>query len=162
MSLVTDRKDLDTTIGEDGQQQNYLVLSEEERAKGFVRPVCCAYIHQGRAICGKLRGLGALDVGMVAWVCVDVAKHGGDCSAWRQATAPELKRLQDTGFLGGCGSVTTMGKALAETYAREPSFYTGTFCTKCKAHFPVGKDGEFAWVAEGPRELSIDGTKVGT
>lgn len=53
-----------------------------------------------------------------------------------------------------CGAVTIMGPALAETYARDPYFYSGTFCATCRAHFPVGNDGEFVW----------DGTdeKVGT
>ena len=44
-----------------------------------------------------------------------------------------------------CGAVTTMGQALAETYARDPFFYAGTFCGQCCAHFPVGEDGEFVW-----------------
>jgi len=44
-----------------------------------------------------------------------------------------------------CGDQTTMGHALAETYARDPAFYSATFCVTCKAHFPVGKDGEFVW-----------------
>ena len=52
-----------------------------------------------------------------------------------------------------CGSVTTMGQALAETYARDPHFYSGTFCANCCAHYPVGEDGEFVW--------TDDGTKVG-
>lgn len=84
-----------------GQQKGYVVLSEEERAKGFVRPVRDSYIHEK------------------------------------------------------CGAVTTMGRALAETYARDPYFYSGTFCATCRSHFPVGDiDGEFVW----------DGTteKVGT
>lgn len=53
-----------------------------------------------------------------------------------------------------CGAVTTMGQTLAETYARDPAFYSGTFCVGCRAHFPVGEDGQFVW----------DGTdeKVGT
>jgi hypothetical protein len=53
-----------------------------------------------------------------------------------------------------CGAVTTMSKELAETYAAKPAFYSGTFCVRCKTHFPVGEDGEFVW----------DGTdiKVGT
>jgi hypothetical protein len=47
-----------------------------------------------------------------------------------------------------------MGQTLAETYARDPAFYSGTFCCGCGKHFPVGEDGEFVW----------DGTdvKVGT
>lgn len=74
-----------------GMQRDYIVLSEEERARGFVRPVRRSYIHET------------------------------------------------------CGSVTTMGVALAQTYARDPHFYGGTFCAKCRAHFPVGPNGQFIW-----------------
>lgn len=83
----------------DGQQKGYVILCDEERAKGFVRPVRDRYRH--------------------------------------------LK----------CGTTTTMGRELSETYARDPSFYDGTFCVRCGGHFPVGADGEFEW---------LDGTKVGT
>ena len=79
-------------LRDNGQQKGYVVLSAEERAKGFVRPVRQSYVHDR---CG--------------------------------------------------GGVTTMGLALAETYARDPSFYTGTFCAICREHFPVGADGEFTW-----------------
>jgi hypothetical protein len=82
-----------------------VVLSEEERAKGFVRPVRDTYKHVGRD--GNSR----------------------------------------------CGWTTKMGRALAETYARDPTFYSGTFCSNCRTHYPVGEDGEFVW---------LDGTKVGT
>jgi hypothetical protein len=44
-----------------------------------------------------------------------------------------------------CGSVTTMGRALSETYARDPSFYGATFCVRCNRHLPVA---EFAWTAD--------------
>lgn len=44
-----------------------------------------------------------------------------------------------------CGGVTTMGQSIAETYARDPYFYSGTFCIDCGKHFPVGEDGEFVW-----------------
>lgn len=57
-----------------------------------------------------------------------------------------------------CGHITTMARAIAETYARDPQFYTGTFCTTCGSHFPVGEDGEFVW-------YEMDGTtgpKVGS
>jgi hypothetical protein len=54
-----------------------------------------------------------------------------------------------------CGTVTTMGRAIAETYARDPKFYGGTFCVGCRDHFPVGPDGEFVWSV--PRE----GTPLG-
>ena len=45
----------------------------------------------------------------------------------------------------GCGFVTTMGDALAETYARQPGFYGSTYCVNCAMHLPVGLDGEFVW-----------------
>jgi hypothetical protein len=44
-----------------------------------------------------------------------------------------------------CGTMTTMGQELAETYARCPDFYSGTFCCGCGAHFHVGESGEFVW-----------------
>lgn len=90
--LTTDPSDPRLTHGNDAapvpQAQAYLVLSEEERAKGFVRPYRDAYKH-------------------------------------------------DT-----CGTVTTMGRALSETYARDPKFYGGTYCVKCSMHRPVS---EFHW-----------------
>jgi hypothetical protein len=81
-----------------GMQKGYIVLSAEERARGFVQPVRRTYVHTK------------------------------------------------------CGVATTMGLALAETYARDPHFYSGTFCVGCRAHFPVGPEGEFIW---------DDGSKVG-
>ena len=47
-----------------------------------------------------------------------------------------------------CNSTTTMGLALAETYARDPTFYSGTFCCNCAAHFPLD---QFVW--EGTNEI---------
>lgn len=79
-----------------GQQKEYIVLSAEERAKGFVRPVRHSYIHTP------------------------------------------------------CGSTTSMGNSLAETYARDPYFYSGTFCCKCGTHFPLD---QFKWT---------DGQSVGS
>ena len=81
------------------QAAAYLVLSEEERAKGFVRPVRRSYVHEA------------------------------------------------------CGASTTMGQALAETYARDPKFYGATYCVRCRMHRPVGPHGEFHW---------DDGSKVGS
>ena len=81
------------------QADAYLVLSEQERAAGFVRPVRRSYVHTT------------------------------------------------------CGAVTTMGQAIAETYARNPGFYGATYCVHCAMHRPVGEHGEFTW---------DDGTKVGT
>jgi hypothetical protein len=41
-----------------------------------------------------------------------------------------------------------MGRAIAETYARDPKFYGGTFCCNCGAHYPLkNPDGSaaFTW-----------------
>jgi hypothetical protein len=57
-----------------------------------------------------------------------------------------------------CGKITTMSRDIAETYARDPKFYSGTFCTTCRDHFPVGENGEFTWYEMDGRE----GPKVGT
>lgn len=72
----------------DGQQKGYVVLSEEERAKGFVRPLRNKYIHKT------------------------------------------------------CGGLTQMHRVIAETYARDPKFYDGTFCAICRKHFPLD---QFVW-----------------
>jgi hypothetical protein len=74
------------------QQQVYLVLSEDERKKGFVRPYRDSYVHKT------------------------------------------------------CGGLTLMGRALSETYARDPKFYGATYCVHCQMHKPVA---EFTWSADG-------------
>lgn len=52
MSITTDRNDPGLhTEKPNGQNESYIVLSEEERAKGFVRPVRQSYIHK---TCGVL------------------------------------------------------------------------------------------------------------
>jgi hypothetical protein len=71
-----------------GQQKGYVVLSAEERSKGFVRHVRRTYRHKT------------------------------------------------------CNTTTSMGLALAETYARDPAFYSGTFCVSCANHFPLD---QFVW-----------------
>lgn len=95
--VTPDHREIDPKTG---MQKGYVVLSAEERAKGFVEPMRRSYVHEK------------------------------------------------------CGVVTTMGQSLAETYARDPFFYSGTFCAGCRGHFPVGEDGEFVW--DGTRQ------KVGT
>lgn len=42
----------------------------------------------------------------------------------------------------GCGVLTRMGRALSETYARNPKFYQRTFCCGCNEHLDVA---EFVW-----------------
>lgn len=59
--------------------------------------------------------------------------------------------LRHTYIHNRCGASTTMASALAETYARDPEFYTETYCCACKKHFPVGPDGEFNWADGGEK-----------
>lgn len=93
--LTTDPTDPRLVRGQDTepvpQADAYLVLSDEEIAKGFVRPVRRSYVHIT------------------------------------------------------CGTSTTMGQKIAETYARDPTFYGGTYCVHCSRHLPVGEHGEFIW-----------------
>ena len=83
--VTDDHREIDPKTG---MQKAYVVLSAEERAKGFIRPVRTEDVHKT------------------------------------------------------CGTRTIMGLALAETYARDPYFYSGTFCAGCQKHFPVD---EFVW-----------------
>lgn len=59
MSLTTDPRDPDLGHGVDNepvpQNKKYLILSEEERGKGFVRPLRRAYIHEK---CGARTSMG--------------------------------------------------------------------------------------------------------
>jgi hypothetical protein len=71
-----------------GLQKDYVVLSQEDRDKGFVRQAHESYVHKP------------------------------------------------------CGSLTRLARGIAETFARDPSFYNGTFCVNCKAHYPLH---EFVW-----------------
>lgn len=98
MSLTSDPTDPRLTHGADPadgpqveQAPVYLVLSDDDRAQGFVRPLRLSYWHEM------------------------------------------------------CGTVTTMARAIAETYARQPAFYGSTYCCGCKQHRPVGAGGEFFW-----------------
>lgn len=58
MGLTSDPDDPRlANIGPDGQQEAYLILSDEERAKGFVRPVRRSYTHTR---CGGVTTMGPL------------------------------------------------------------------------------------------------------
>jgi len=93
--VTTDPNDPRLGFGVDNepvpQQEVYLVLSEEERSKQFVRPYRDSYRHTT------------------------------------------------------CGTVTSMGRALSETYARNPKFYGSTYCAGCRMHRPLK---EFTWTAD--------------
>jgi hypothetical protein len=132
-----------------GLQKGYVILSEEERAKGFVRPVRRTYVHVGvrpefptfPLTEDQQRMLGEHDYVLYE----PYPKEAGRSAIGRYWTRAQLE--------SGCGVATTMGQSLAETYAREPGFYGGTYCVGCGTHFPVGAKGEFIW---------DDGSKVGT
>lgn len=138
MSLTTDPNDPGLKhVDASGMQKTYPVLSDEERAKGFVRPVRRSYVHVGVRPKHPLRDLTPDEherydqYGYVAY------------EQYPESEAPVTGRFWTKAQLtSGCGSVTTMGKALAETYAAQPSFYGSTFCCNCGRHFAVG---EFTW-----------------
>jgi hypothetical protein len=143
MSLTTDRNDPRLGQGVDKtpvpQNAAYLVLSEEERAKGFVRPVRCSYVHVGPS--GPQYPVRDLTPDERERYGDDWAKYEpypeGSLSIGRFW---EQRQLDAVGK--GCGTLTTMGRALAETYAREPGFYGATYCCGCSRHLSVG---EFVW-----------------
>ena len=68
-----------------------------------------------------------------------------------RAPAAFVRPVRQTYRHTTCGNVTTMARAIAETYAHEPTFYGATFCVSCQMHRPV-------WIeADG-----TDGPEVGT
>lgn len=125
---------------ETGQHASYVVLCDAERAKGFVRPYRDAYEHVGRKVerCEATRTDGDYENPRQ---CNRRFQHEGDhqFDALMLLSGPiHFLPLRE----GGCGSVTTMGRALSETYARDPKFYGATFCCSCNRHLPVA---EFVW-----------------
>lgn len=53
-----------------------------------------------------------------------------------------------------CESVTLMGRDLAESVARDPSFYSKTFCVGCGEHVPVE---DVHWKEDGEPWVMADG-----
>lgn len=45
-----------------------------------------------------------------------------------------------------CGTRTKVGSLIAETYAKNPNYYTHTFCVHCKDHYSIE---QFNWVEDG-------------
>ena len=109
MSLTTDPSDPRLGRGSDSaprtQNDVYLVLSEEERAKGFVRPVRTSYRHVGKA--GPKFQLRDLTAEQVAYAG-DYVKF----EVYPESMAPRTGRFwsqADLDAVGkGCGTVTTM------------------------------------------------------
>lgn len=124
-----------------GQQKGYMVLSEAERVKGYVRPVRVSYIHVGlpwpRYPLRDLTENEKDDYAEYGYIKFEVypdseAPKTGEY--WTQA------RIDAVGK--GCKKLTIMHRSIAETYARSPGFYGETFCSTCKEHLPVA---EFTW-----------------
>lgn len=124
----------------DGQHESYWVLSADERAKGYVRPLRHSYRHVGEQPKFPLRDL----------TDEERTRHAG-CNyvkfeVYPESESPKTGRFwTEAALKGGCGTETRMGFALCETYARDPSFYGSTFCAGCRTHFPVA---EFRWVED--------------
>jgi len=145
MGTTTDPSDPRLGHGVDteprGQNPVYLVLSEEERAKGLVRPVRRTYRHIGRRPAHPLRDLTPEEsktydgLGYVAFEIYPESELPATGRFWTEA---DLR--------SGCGERTTMAQDLAETYARDPEFYGATYCCYCQKHLPVA---EFVWVDDG-------------
>lgn len=141
MSLTDDPTNPKLTHGVDTepvpQADVYLVLSEAERAKGFIRPVRKTYVHVGLKHKHPLRDLSEEEherYDQYGYVKFEpYPEESGKLGRyWTQADL-------DT---HGCGTATTMGQALAETYARNPGFYGATYCSGCSMHRSVD---EFVW-----------------
>jgi hypothetical protein len=145
MSLTTDPNHPDLGHGGDDkpvpQNKVYLVLSEEERAKGFTRPFRDAYVHVGRHFVGQTRDLTDEETARFnhpedenPFVLVEMHPDGKE-RWWSKKDYEQIGK-------GACGTVTTMGRELSETYARDPKFYGATYCCTCRMHLPVA---EFRW-----------------
>lgn len=160
-TLTTDRDDPRLGHGVDTeripQHEAYLVLSDEERAKGFVRPVRRSYMHVGApGPVHPLRDLTEEEQGRYDkfdYIKYEEYPEGSKerenaiGSYWTQA------RLDNIGK--GCGTVTSMNQVIAETYARDPNFYGATYCCGCQQHLQVGRQGEFVWVEPDGRTTTL-------
>jgi len=144
------------------QNETYLVLADTERAKGFVRPYRDSYRHVGPT--GPVYPLRDLtldeherydDYGYVKYeeYLRDVPAGASYPSYNGPATGRFWTQAQLDSVGKGCGAITTMGRSIAETYARNPHFYGSTYCVGCQMHRGVGEHGEFVW---------LDGTRVGS
>lgn len=126
------------------QSEAYLVLSEEERAKGFVRPVRLSYKHIGapapKYLLFDLTDEQKARVGTTEYVKFEQYPDGQKATGryWTQAELDNIEK--------GCGTITTMHQAIAETWARTPHFYGATYCVHCGKHLPVS---EFVWLDDG-------------
>jgi hypothetical protein len=127
-----------TELKASGQQLAYVVLTQDEIAKGYVRPFRDSYVHQGIRPKHPLRDL--TDDEKQRYAAFNYVKYeayppdAGSSLVGRFWTERELD--------SGCGVLTRMSFDIAATYARDPKFYGGTFCCGCGKHLPLA---EFVW-----------------
>lgn len=148
--ITTDRVNPSLKVKkENGQNEAYLVLTEEEISKGFVRPLRSKYVHVGKKL--NYKGIHRmLDPGerkeyddkyvAIMTILVD---EDGKFQGGPYVTQEELDAWKEGKEIGGCGTETVISsREIVETYARNPHFYGATFCCGCGKHLPVE---EFVW-----------------
>jgi len=160
--MITDNPSHPDLKKEESGKQNkiYLVLPDSERAKGFVRPYRDSYIHVGREVliyeelnfgCSlkKLTKENTERYKEFNWTyeihySENYKKFKNSNAVSRFVEAQEMVAFLHNKKRYGvnCGCVTKMNPKIAETYARNPSFYGLTWCMRCAKHLPVG---EFIW-----------------
>lgn len=133
----------------DGQKADHWVLSDEERSKGYVRPVRLSYRHVGLPVppLERLRNLTPEEeerFGGNGYVKFEPYGENRAPVTGRFWTLEQLKRGNV------CGAVTAMPVKCAETWAVDIHFYGQTFCCSCGGYFSVE---EFVW---------LDGERLGT
>lgn len=151
MSYTTDPNNPDLGHGADTGRvplnKVYLILSEEERAKGFIRPLRRSYIHVGNYPKYPLRDLTPEEherYDRFGYVKEEAYPEGcpekidNPSVVGRFWTQADLDKK-------ACQTVTRMGLPLCETYARDPKFYGSTYCVGCQKHLPVA---EFKWAED--------------
>lgn len=121
-----------------GMQYDYVVLTSEERAKGFVRPVRFSYQHVGMKPKYQTREL--TDEEKIR----HEDQHYVLFEIYPESELPITGRFwtKEQLLSNACYQITTIHSDIAETYARNPKFYGSTYCCYCTKHLPVE---EFVW-----------------
>src|SRR5882672_3988387 len=120
---------------ESGMQRDYVILTPEERHRGYVRPVRRSYVHVGLQEPYQLRDVTEEERGK--YEGCEYVKY----EKYLESRAPLVGRFWTQAMLDrvnkGCCATTTMSIEIAETYARKPDFYDATYCSTCGRHYPV-------------------------
>lgn len=149
--LTTDRNHPELTKGVDTtevpQAKVYLVLSDEELKKGYIRPLRTKYEHRGQSLAGLINPRLMIED--------EIQRHGNrfyGYADYEPSYEPLIGRaltrqayldlVAGKKYTGGCGVETKMHETIGATYARDPKFYGATYCVGCGKHLPVG---EFVW-----------------